>query len=52
VLFHHFDRFLAEYEGRFERDYGHFRPIVKEVVESGPGHGRRSPGRILFVIIF
>ena len=52
VLFRHFDRFLAEYEGRFERDYGHFRPIVKEVVESGPGHGRRSPGRILFVIIF
>jgi ribosomal protein S27E len=33
VLFHHFDRFLAEYEGRFEGDYGHFRPIVKEVVE-------------------
>jgi ribosomal protein S27E len=33
VLFRHFDRFLAEYEGRFEGDYGHFRPIVKEVVE-------------------
>jgi len=33
VLFHHFDRFLAEYERRFEREYGYFRPIVKEVVE-------------------
>jgi len=33
VLFHHFDRFLAEYEDRFEREYGFFRPIVKEVVE-------------------
>jgi len=25
VLFHHFDRFLAEYEDRFEREYGFFR---------------------------
>jgi hypothetical protein len=33
VLFHYFDRFLAEYEGRFERDYGFFRPIIKEVVD-------------------
>ena len=33
VLFHHFDRFLAEYEDRFEREYGFSRPIVKEVVE-------------------
>jgi len=33
VLFHHFDRFLTEYESRFERAYGFFRPIVKEVVE-------------------
>jgi hypothetical protein len=32
VLFHHFDRFLTEYESRFEREYGFFRPIVKEVV--------------------
>jgi ribosomal protein S27E len=32
-LFHYFDRFLAEYEGRFEKEYGFFRPIVKEVVE-------------------
>ena len=29
----YFDRFLAEYEGRFEKEYGFFRPIVKEVVE-------------------
>jgi ribosomal protein S27E len=33
VLFHHFERFVAEYENRFEREYGFFRPIVKEVVE-------------------
>ncbi len=33
MLFHHFERFVAEYESRFERDYGYFRPIVKDVVE-------------------
>ncbi len=33
VLFHHFERFLAEYESRFEREFGFFRPIVEEVVE-------------------
>jgi hypothetical protein len=33
VLFHHFERFLTEYKARFEREYGFFRPIVKEVVE-------------------
>ncbi len=33
VLFHYFDRFLAEYESCFEKEYGSFRPIIKEVVE-------------------
>jgi ribosomal protein S27E len=33
VLFHYFDRFLAEYEGRFEKEYGFLRSIIKEVVE-------------------
>ena len=33
VLFHYFDRFLAEYEGRFEKEYGFLRPVIKEVVE-------------------
>ena len=33
VLFHYFDRFLSEYESRFEKGYGFLRPIVKEVVE-------------------
>ena len=33
MLFHHFERFLAEYETRFEREYGYFRPIVKDVGE-------------------
>ncbi|MGB7294389.1 MAG: transposase [Candidatus Aminicenantales bacterium] len=32
VLFHYFDRFLSEYESRFQREYGFFRPIIKEVV--------------------
>ncbi len=33
MLFHYFDRFLSEYEGRFEREYGFLRPIIKDVVE-------------------
>ena len=33
VLFHHFERFVAEYESRFEREYGFFSPVVKEVAE-------------------
>jgi hypothetical protein len=33
VLFHNFDRFLTAYERRFEREYGHSRPVVQEVVE-------------------
>jgi len=31
VLFHYFDRFLTEYESRFEKDYGYLRPIIREV---------------------
>jgi len=41
VLFHHFERFAAEYESRFERDYGYFRPIVKDVTE-GHHEARRA----------
>ena len=33
VLFHYFDEFVAEYESRFEREYGYFRPVIQEVVE-------------------
>ncbi len=33
VLFYYFARFLTEYESRFEKEYGFFRPIIKEVVE-------------------
>ena len=33
ALFHHFERFLTEYEERFEREYGYFRPVVRDVVE-------------------
>jgi ribosomal protein S27E len=33
VLFYNFDRFRAEYEHRFEKAYGYFRPVVQEVVD-------------------
>jgi len=33
VLFHYFERFLQEYEDRFEKDYGYFRPVIQDVVE-------------------
>ena len=33
VLFQYFDRFVTEYEHRFEKEYGFFRPTIKEVVE-------------------
>lgn len=28
VLFHYFDQFLAEFESRFEKEFGFFRQIV------------------------
>jgi hypothetical protein len=33
VLFHDFYKFLAEYESRFEKEYGYLRPIIRGVVE-------------------
>jgi len=33
VLFNNFDRFLAEYKIRFEKEYVFFRQIIKEGVE-------------------
>jgi hypothetical protein len=33
VLFHYFEEFLREYESRFMRDYGYFRPVIQDVVE-------------------
>ncbi len=33
VLFHYFERFLQEYEHRFEKEYGYLRPVVQEVVD-------------------
>ena len=33
VLFHHFERFVAAYQERFEKAYGYFRPIIKDAVE-------------------
>jgi len=48
VLFHYFERFMAEHEERFEREYGHSRPIVKEVVGRYPvcGNARYGFARI------
>jgi hypothetical protein len=42
VLFHYFDRFVAEYETRSYREYGYFRPIIFHphlhllITEGGP----------------
>ncbi len=33
VLFHYFDSFLVDYESRFEKEYGFFWQIIKQVVE-------------------
>jgi len=41
-LFHYFERFLQGYESRFERDYGYFYPIIKEVTAGH--HERRESG--------
>jgi len=33
VFFHYFELFLREYEDRFEKEHGYFRPVIQEVVE-------------------
>jgi hypothetical protein len=33
VFFYYFERFLREYEDRFEKEYGYFRPAIHNVVE-------------------
>ena len=49
VLFHNFDRFLTVYENCFEKEYGHLRPVVREVVERyfDCGNPRSGFARIL-----
>jgi len=32
VFFHYFEQFLREYEDRFEKEYGYFRPVIQDVV--------------------
>ena len=32
VLFHHFDRFVGEYDQRFEKHYGKWRCVISRVV--------------------
>jgi hypothetical protein len=31
-MFHHFERFVAEYESRFERDYGYLKASMSRVL--------------------
>jgi hypothetical protein len=33
VLFHHFDRFAGQYDLRFEKHYGKWRPVIPRVVQ-------------------
>jgi len=33
VFFYYFEWFLREYEDRFEKEHGYFRPVIREVVE-------------------
>ncbi len=44
VLLHYFERFLQEYEHRFEKDYGYLRPIVQEVVDKYLDFGNPKNG--------
>ena len=44
VLFYYFEEFLTEHESRFEREYGYFRPVIKEVVEKYFDYGNPKCG--------
>ncbi len=44
VMFHYFEEFVSEYENRSEREYGYFRPVIKEVVEKYLDCGNRKCG--------
>ena len=33
MFYHYFDQFLGEYDHRFEKEYGYFRPVIQDVVE-------------------
>jgi hypothetical protein len=48
VLFHYFERFLAEYESRFEKEYGFLRPIIKEVVERYLDCGKKTTSQLKY----
>jgi len=49
VLFHDFDRFLIVCEARFEREYGYFRPVVREVVDRYLDCGNPRAGLALMI---
>ena len=33
IFFHDFERFLQDYESRFAKEHGYFRPVIHVVVE-------------------
>jgi hypothetical protein len=49
ALFYNFDRFLSEYEIRFEKELGYFRPIIQEVVERYLDCGNPRSGFALMI---
>ncbi len=42
VFFYYFERVLREYEDRFEKEYGYFRPVIQDVTA---GHHEAPKGR-------
>jgi len=44
VFFHYFEKFLLEYEKRFEREYGYLRPVIQEVVNKYLDYGNPKFG--------
>ncbi|MDH4198443.1 MAG: hypothetical protein OEW05_13605 [Candidatus Aminicenantes bacterium] len=51
MLFHHFGRFLTEYDVRFEKEHGFLRPIVTEVVERYLDCGNPRSGFALMTLL-
>jgi hypothetical protein len=41
-VFYYFERLLLEYEDRFEKEYGYFRPVIQDVFEKFLDCGIRS----------
>jgi hypothetical protein len=48
VLFHYFDEFIAEYENRFEKEYGFLRPVIQDVTA---GHHEAAKAVVISLCI-